>query len=103
MQYDKESIVSDWLKAIQDTIGQLVPDGTHRPVTLRSLAPHSGSLFLSELQVNYCEVCFQEQERLSDSEDDGSSDKEDKDRRSICESFNLNHLQHLCRLSLMKV
>ncbi|KAL3986452.1 chondrolectin [Sarotherodon galilaeus] len=55
MQYDKESIISDWLKVIQDTIGQLVPDGTHRP----------------------------EQENLSDSEDDGSSDKEDKDRRSI--------------------
>lgn len=55
MQYDKESIISDWLKVIQDTIGQLVPDGAHRP----------------------------DQEHLSDSEDDGSSDKEDKDRRSI--------------------
>lgn len=71
MQYDKESIIGDWLKVIQDTIGQLVPDGTHRPVILRSLAPHSGSLLLSELQVNYSDVCFQEQEHLSDSEDDG--------------------------------
>ncbi|CAI5676694.1 rho GTPase-activating protein 27 isoform X2 [Oreochromis niloticus] len=44
MQYDKESIIGDWLKVIQDTIGQLVPDGTHRP----------------------------EQEHLSDSEDDAS-------------------------------
>lgn len=101
MQYDKESIISDWLKVIQDTIGQLVPDGAHRPVILRSLVPRSGSLFQSELA--YSEVCFQDQEHLSDSEDDGSSDKEDKDRRSICESLNFNYLQHLCRLGLMKV
>lgn len=34
MQYDKESIISDWFKVIQDTIGQLVPAGAHRPVFL---------------------------------------------------------------------
>ncbi|XP_030591594.1 rho GTPase-activating protein 12-like isoform X2 [Archocentrus centrarchus] len=53
MQYDKESIIGDWLKAIQETIEQLVPISAHRP----------------------------EQEHVSDSEDDGSSDKEDKDRK----------------------
>lgn len=36
MQYDKESIISDWLKVIQDTIGHLVPDGAHRPVILEA-------------------------------------------------------------------
>lgn len=36
MQYDKESIISDWLKVIQDTIGHLGPDGAHRPVILRT-------------------------------------------------------------------
>uniref|UniRef100_A0A3Q0TFJ2 Rho GTPase activating protein 27, like n=1 Tax=Amphilophus citrinellus TaxID=61819 RepID=A0A3Q0TFJ2_AMPCI len=67
MQYDKESIIGDWLKAIQETIEQLVPISSS-PTDFSTKA-----------------VCvFQEQEHVSDSEDDArTSSAADPEQRRV--------------------
>lgn len=78
MQYDTESIICDWYKAILESIRQLVQ------------TPHLHSSNICSQTVTHLHSVFpfQEQEHLSEEEEDEASDKEDKDRKRTSKSTN---------------